>query len=68
MNLAEAQTLLAELSTENTTVRQMGTVRIIDEDNNTKTIEATYAVADVLRLLDKGLAPRVALSILDRTD
>jgi hypothetical protein len=67
MTATEAKDLLDKL-TENATISRMGTVRITNEDHKTETIEAVYSVSDMIRLLDKGLSPKVVLSILNQTE
>jgi hypothetical protein len=45
-------------------VRQIGTIRTTDEDNNTTTSEAFYSAEDILRLLDSGLSIRNVVASL----
>lgn len=63
MNYLEALALEAKLSDTEHEIRQVGTIRTTDEDNNTTTVEAFYSAEDVLALLDKGMSIR---DVIDR--
>lgn len=50
---------------QNATLKRVGTIKITDTENNTTEFHATFAAADVLKLLDEGYSPEDILKMMD---
>ena len=67
MTKQEALNLEAKLSSD-ANIRRLGTIKITDVKSGKTEIHATYAAADILRLLNSGYSIRAVISILDKED
>jgi rRNA processing protein Krr1/Pno1 len=65
MTEQEAREMEENLTEDKVFIRREGTVTITDENGKVE-ISAIYRASDLLRLLDKGINVRAALSILEK--
>jgi hypothetical protein len=70
MTKQEARDLEAKLASGdgNALVRRMGTIKITDVKSGESEIHATFAAADVLKLLNEGRDIHAVISILKRAE
>jgi hypothetical protein len=70
MTKQEARDLEAQLTTSDdpATIRRVGTIKITDVVSGKSEIHATYAAADVLKLLNEGYTIEAVISILEKEE